>query len=77
MTTSILELLAHQPMTRYELSFLVRRPVNDVSDAIWDRLIPDRLVEVDDANVWSITPMGRQRLAVRRDEARACVGRCG
>lgn len=78
---TILEAIAHQPLTRHELAFLVRMSPDEVADAIWDGLVQSRLAEVDINNRWSATAEGRLLLeakaAVRRDEARACVGRCG
>lgn len=78
---SILQLLAHGPATRQELAALTSRHVDDVSDAIWDQLVPQRLVEVNDSNVWCITAKGLETLglaieAVRMQEQRAKDAAC-
>jgi hypothetical protein len=77
---TILQVLAHAPATRYELSFLVGMTPDEVADAIWDQLVPSRLAEVDEHNIWSITDLGRETLRLiaafeagqRRDAA--CQG---
>jgi hypothetical protein len=65
---TILQALAHQPLTRYELSFLVGITPDEVSDAIFDQLAPDRLVEMDEgSDLWSITEDGRKTIELTEE----------
>ena len=80
---TVLQALAHQPLTRYQLSFLVGITPDAVADALWDQLAPSGQAEVDEHNVWSITDVGRETLRLieafeggrRRDGMCQGVGR--